>query len=217
MDSINLLKKYFPEISEKQLKQFEKLSDLYLNWNEKINVISRKDIHSLYEHHILHSLSIAKFVKFKQGTKIIDVGTGGGFPGIPLAIFFPEVQICLVDSKRKKIKVVDNIIKELGLENACTDNARSEQIQNKYDFVLARAVSKLPKFVTLVNHLMHNQSKNPIANGIIYLKGGNIEQEIAPFSQQITIVPLQNYFEEDFFEAKKILYLPFVKEKVLKN
>jgi 16S rRNA (guanine527-N7)-methyltransferase len=204
---MGLIEKYFPELSEEQLLLFRKLEQLYPEWNEKINVISRKDIDELSIRHILHSLAIAKYIKFVPGTKIIDVGTGGGFPGIPLAIYFPECQFHLVDSIGKKIKVVDTIAQELGLTNIKAQQIRSEKIKSTYDFVISRAVTAFPRFVSLTRHLVNKENKNTIANGILYLKGGDFEEEITPFKNRISLTPLTNFFEEDFFETKKLIHL----------
>ena len=207
MDGVELISKYF-KLTINQEKRFEELGDLYKDWNQKINVISRKDIDELYIHHILHSLSIAKFIKFKDGTKIIDVGTGGGFPGIPLAIMFPNVQFYLVDSIGKKITVVKEITEAIGLENLSAEHARAEKQKTKYDFVISRAVTAFPKFVALTSKLISQKHKNPKINGIIYLKGGDFKAEIKSFAKKVDIVNISDYFEEDFFETKKIIYLP---------
>ncbi len=204
---MGLITNYFPELSEEQIQLFTKLEELYPEWNEKINVISRKDISELSIRHIIHSLGIAKYTRFVPGTKIIDVGTGGGFPGIPLAIFFPECQFHLVDSIGKKIKVVQTIAEELGLKNVTAQQERSEKIKSKYDFVVSRAVTAFPRFVSLTRHLVSDKQKNPIANGILYLKGGEFEEEIKPFNKNISVTPLTDFFEEDFFETKKLIHL----------
>ncbi len=204
---MGLITKYFPELSEEQIQLFTKLEELYPEWNERINVISRKDISELSIRHIIHSLGIAKYVKFAPGTKIIDVGTGGGFPGIPLAIYFPECQFHLVDSIGKKIKVVQTIAEELGLKNVTAQQERSEKIKSKYDFVVSRAVTAFPRFVSLTRHLVSDKQKNPITNGILYLKGGDFDEEIKPFKKNISVTPLTDFFEEDFFETKKLIHL----------
>ena len=206
---MGLIRQYFPELSEEQIQLFEKLEKLYPEWNERINVISRKDISELGTRHILHSLGIAKYIKFTPGTKIIDIGTGGGFPGIPLAIFFPECQFHLVDSIGKKIKVVQTIAEELGLKNVTAQQERSEKIKAKYDFVVSRAVTAFPRFVTLTRHLISDKNKNAITNGILYLKGGDFEEEIQPFKNRVSVMPLTDYFSEDFFETKKLIHLTF--------
>ncbi|TLX75381.1 16S rRNA (guanine(527)-N(7))-methyltransferase RsmG [Labilibacter sediminis] len=206
---MGLIKQYFPELSEEQLALFEKLEKLYPEWNEKINVISRKDINELSIRHILHSLAIAKYTQFTPGTKIIDVGTGGGFPGIPLAIYFPECQFHLVDSIGKKIKVVETIAQTLGLKNVTAQQIRSEKIKTKYDFVVSRAVTAFPRFVSLTKHLISPKQINPISNGILYLKGGDFDEEIKPFNKRISLVSLTDYYTEDFFETKKLIHLTF--------
>ncbi len=204
---MGLIKKYFPELSEEKVNLFNKLEELYPEWNEKINVISRKDISELSIRHIIHSLAIAKYIKFTPGTKIIDIGTGGGFPGIPLAIYFPECQFHLVDSIGKKIKVVQTIADELGLKNVIAQQERSEKIKSKYDFVVSRAVTAFPRFVSLTRHLISEKNQNPISNGILYLKGGEFEEEIKPYKKRISTVSLTDYFEEEFFETKKLIHL----------
>jgi 16S rRNA (guanine527-N7)-methyltransferase len=202
------IKKYFPELSEKQLEIFRELYSSYQKWNNKINVISRKDFHNFYEHHVLHSLAISKFIQFKKETRIIDVGTGGGFPGIPLAIVFPECHFTLVDSIKKKLKVIEAIKKQFDIANLSTLHTRVEDYNDKFDFVVSRAVTKFPKFVNWVSNNISEKHKNKLANGIIYLKGGEIEDEIAQFKDRIMQVPIKQYYSEDFFQTKKILYLP---------
>lgn len=204
---MGLIKQYFPELSEEQLLLFEKLEKLYPEWNEKINVISRKDIDELSIRHILHSLAIAKYTKFASGTSIIDVGTGGGFPGIPLAIYFPECHFHLIDSIGKKIKVVDTIAKMLDLKNVKAEQARSEEIKAKYDFVVSRAVTAFPRFVSLTRHLISKKNVNPITNGILYLKGGEFKEEIKPFGNSTSVISLTDYYSEEFFETKKLIHL----------
>lgn len=205
---MNSILKYFPNLNDKQIELFAKLEPLYVNWNSKINVISRKDFSEFYEHHVLHSLAIAKFVSFTAGTQILDVGTGGGFPGIPLAIIFPKVQFHLVDSIGKKIKVVNEITQTLELKNVTAEQIRAEQIKEKYDFVVSRAVTQLPEFVNWVRKNIAHKQKNAFPNGIIYLKGGDLTQEIKPFKRQIFVQNLSEYFDEEFFETKKVLHLP---------
>jgi len=204
---MDIILKYFPKLSETQIKQFRALDELYTDWNRKINVISRKDVSSLYEKHVLHSLAIAKFIRFTNKTEILDVGTGGGFPGIPLAIFFPEVRFHLVDSIGKKIKVVNGVAQSLGLKNVTAEQIRAEQLTTKYDFVVSRAVTRLPDFVAWVKNNISNQQKNAIPNGILYLKGGNIQPELQPFKKNVFVQNLSEYFEEEFFETKKLVYL----------
>ncbi len=206
---MSLIEKYFPEISDEQKILFQNLEKLYPEWNDKINVISRKDIDELVIRHVLHSLAIVKYTKFTPGTKVIDVGTGGGFPGIPLAIYYPECQFHLVDSIGKKIKVVEKIASELGLKNVKAEQVRSEKVKEKYDFVVSRAVTAFPRFVSLTRHLISDKQKNAISNGILYLKGGDFDEEIKPFAKRTSIVDLTDYYEEDFFETKKLIHLTF--------
>lgn len=203
---MNEILKYFPNLTEKQIGQFSALKDLYFEWNEKINVISRKDIDELYTKHVLHSLAIAKVISFKNETKVLDVGTGGGFPGIPLAIIFPEVEFHLVDSISKKILVVNEIASAIGLTNLKAETKRAEQVKSKYDFVVSRAVTAMPKFVEWIENKFEPTDKNSLPNGILYLKGGDLEEELFTFPQaQIFEIP--NYFDEHFFETKKVVYL----------
>lgn len=204
---MDIILKYFPKLSETQIEQFRALDELYTDWNRKINVISRKDVSSLYEKHVLHSLAIAKFIRFTNKTEILDVGTGGGFPGIPLAIFFPEVRFHLVDSIGKKIKVVNEVAQSLGLKNVTAEQIRAEQLTTKYDFVVSRAVTRLPEFVAWVKNNISNQQKNAIPNGILYLKGGDLQPELHPFKKNVFVQNLFEYFEEEFFETKKLVYL----------
>lgn len=199
--------KYFPNLSEVQQKQIVLLEELYKDWNQKINVVSRKDIDELYLRHVLHSLGIAKFQEFKNGSDIMDVGTGGGFPGIPLAILFPEVNFILVDSIGKKIKVVDEVVEGLGLKNVKTKNMRVEEIPQKFDFIVSRAVAAMPTFVHWVKGKIKKESQHERRNGILYLKGGDLEEELKTY-RNAEIVNLTDYFDHDFFETKKIVYLP---------
>jgi 16S rRNA (guanine527-N7)-methyltransferase len=208
-DNISLLLNYFP-LSEKKIALFEKLGVLYREWNQKINLISRKDMEHLYLHHILHSLSIAKLIQFKDGTKIIDVGTGGGLPGIPLAIMFPQCSFLLVDSIGKKIKVVQEIITELGIDNAFAENNRSEDIDEDVEFVTGRAVSNLQDFYSRVKHLIlpnNKKSANTLPNGLIYLAGGDVETDLGKLESKTTVYPIDIWFSEEFFKSKKIVHV----------
>jgi 16S rRNA (guanine527-N7)-methyltransferase len=203
-----LIQKYFTNLTAEQISRFDQLYELYSHWNAQINVISRKDIDELYERHILHSLGIAKFCSFKPGENILDVGTGGGFPGIPLAILFPETNFHLVDSIGKKIKVVVEVAEALGLKNVKASHSRAEQINEKFDFVVSRAVTKLADFYPWVQGKFNKNSKNAIANGILYLKGGDLEEEIKESKLKAELYPLSDYFEEEFFETKFVVYIP---------
>jgi len=204
----DLLIKYFPDITPTQRQQFEQLPELYNYWNNQINVISRKDIDQLYERHVLHSLGIAKIISFLPGEKVLDVGTGGGFPGIPLAILFPETQFYLVDSIGKKIKVVHEVASALGLQNLKAAHSRAEQVDEKFDFVVSRAVTRLKEFYPWVKGKFNKQSKNKLPNGILYLKGGDLEQEIAESGLFVQQFNLKDYFREEFFDTKQVIYVP---------
>jgi len=204
---MELIKKYFDNLSEKQLEQFSKLQELYEDWNLKINVVSRKDIDELYLRHVLHSLGIAKVMEFKAGAKVMDVGTGGGFPGIPLAILFPETQFHLVDSIGKKIKVVNEVAEGLGLQNVKTTHGRVEEVNDTYDFIVSRAVAQMETFHRWVKNKVHKKQNHALKNGILYLKGGDLTEELANFPKA-TIYNLPDFFEEDFFETKKVVHLP---------
>jgi len=204
---MDLIHKYFPELNRLQQKQFEKLLRIVPPLNEKVNIISRKDIHHLEERHVLHSLAIAKKFSFCSSTSILDVGTGGGFPGIPLAIMFPDVSFHLIDSIGKKIKVVDAVSKSLELKNVTTQQIRVENLKTRYDFIVSRAVTAFPDFVRLCNNRIKREQKNAISNGILYLKGGDFENELKPFKRRVSIIPLIQYFEEPFFETKRLIHL----------
>ena len=204
---MELIQEYFPEISEDQRLKFKSLQDLYHDWNLKINVVSRKDIDELYLRHVLHSLGIAKVQKFREGASILDVGTGGGFPGIPLAILFPNTNFHLVDSIGKKIKVVNEVSEGLNLQNVHTSNARVEEIPGHYDFIVSRAVAVMPTFVHWVKGKIAKQNNHELKNGILYLKGGDLSEELATYPKA-TIYKLQDFFKEDFFETKKVVHLP---------
>lgn len=199
---------YFPSLSATQTKQFEALYDLYAEWNTKINVISRKDIQNLYVHHVLHSLAIAKFTGFTPETKILDVGTGGGFPGIPLAIFFPEVEFVMIDSIGKKIKVVNEVAQALSLSNVEAIHRRIQDEKRTYDFVVSRAVMSLSELVKLTRKNISPKHKNALNNGLICLKGGDLKDELKPFKNKVEEFTLTYYFSEHFFETKKLVYLP---------
>jgi 16S rRNA (guanine527-N7)-methyltransferase len=203
---MDIILKYFPNLTEEQVKKFRMLDELYHDWNAKINVISRKDIDNLYEHHVLHSLSIAELIRFKPGTKVMDLGTGGGFPGIPLAILFPEASFHLVDSIGKKIKVCQEIVNALKLQNVTTQWCRAEEINDKYHFVVSRAVMPLSDLVKIIRKNISKEQINGLPNGIICLKGGELEHETLPLKNQTQIYPLTDYFDEPFFETKKVVY-----------
>ena len=204
---MNLIQHYFPEITVTQQKQFGQLEALYTDWNSKINVISRKDIEELYLRHVLHSLGIAKIVSFKPKSKILDVGTGGGFPGIPLAILFPESQFHLVDSIGKKLKVVEGVAEALGLKNVKTIHGRAEIVKGEFDFIVSRAVTDMPTFVSWVKGKIAKKQNHDIKNGILYLKGGDLTAELQVF-RTTTLYNLSDYFKEDFFDTKKVVHLP---------
>ena len=208
---MDIVEKYFTGLSDKQVEQFRQLEGLYREWNEKINVISRKDIDALSVHHVLHSLAIAKVISFKGGTKVLDVGTGGGFPGIPLAIMFPEVDFFLVDSIGKKIKVVEGVAGALGLKNVTARQVRVETMKEKFDFIVSRAVTDFPDFVSLTRNRLRESSFNDLANGILYLKGGDFEEEIKDFRNRVSIYNIPDFFEEEFFETKKLIYMKNLK------
>ncbi len=207
MMTANLISKYFPDISDSKKQQFEKLYDLYQDWNLKINVVSRKDIDELYLRHVLHSLGIAKVMEFNTGANVMDVGTGGGFPGIPLAILFPETQFHLVDSIGKKIKVVNEVKDGLGLQNVKTTHGRVEEVNEQYDFIVSRAVAQMETFVRWTKDKIVKKQKHELKNGILYLKGGDLSEELQNFPKA-TIYDLPDFFEEDFFETKKVVHLP---------
>ncbi|HZW63680.1 MAG TPA: 16S rRNA (guanine(527)-N(7))-methyltransferase RsmG [Flavobacteriaceae bacterium] len=209
---MDVILNYFPGLSKRQMYQFEQLESLYKEWNSKINVISRKDIDELYVKHVLHALGIAKVLTFTPGTSILDVGTGGGFPGIPLAILFPECKFHLIDSIQKKIKVVDEVVHAIGLRNVKTTHGRAEDLTGTYDFIVSRAVTAMPVFVSWVKHRVSQEHKNHLKNGILYLKGGDLTAELSDFPQAVSY-DLSTYFKEDFFETKKVVYLPLKTEK----
>ena len=201
------IKRYFPNLSETQLEQFKAIAEVYKDWNQKINVVSRKDIDEIYIRHVLHSLAIAKIQSFQPGSKVLDVGTGGGFPGIPLAILFPETQFTLVDSIGKKIKVVEEVVEALELKNVTAINDRVENISGEFDFIVSRAVAVMPSFVHWVKGKIAKESRHELKNGILYLKGGDLTEELKPY-RAVKIYELCDLFEEEFFDTKKVVYLP---------
>lgn len=205
---MELITKYFPGLSENQLAQFAQLDSLYKEWNEQINVISRKDIDFLYERHILHSLGIAKVMAFKPGTRVLDIGTGGGFPGIPLAILFPETTFLLIDSIGKKIKVVQEVSQAIGVTNLTAVHGRAEEVDEKFHFIVSRAVTRLKPFFGWTKNKYSAEQFNDLKNGILYLKGGDLEEEIKELNKPVQLFNLSDFFQEEFFETKKVLYVP---------
>lgn len=205
---MEIITKYFPGITEKQKEQYAALYNLYYEWNNKINVISRKDIENLYLHHVLHSLAIAKIITFRPGTTIMDMGCGGGFPGIPLAIMFPEVEFHLVDSIGKKVRVATEIANAIGLKNVRASHSRAQDIKEKYSFVVSRAVMQLPELIKICRKNISKEQLNVLPNGVICLKGGDMQAETQPFRNVVEITPLENIFEEEFFIDKKVVYVP---------
>ena len=203
---MDIILKYFPDLLEKQIKQFSQLQDLYNEWNSQINVISRKDMDNLYLKHVLHSLAIAKVISFADGTKVLDVGTGGGFPGIPLAILFPNVEFLLVDSIGKKIKVVNEVANSIGLKNLRAEHKRAEQVNGQFDFVVSRAVTKMKVFQQWVRKRISTKQRNIIFNGILYLKGGDLTEELKGI-KNVELYNIPNFFAEEFFETKKVVYI----------
>lgn len=205
---IEIIKKYFPQLSAKQIEQFTALNALYHEWNAKINVISRKDIDNLYEHHVLHSLAIAKRINFREGTNILDFGTGGGFPGIPLAIFFPEANFKLIDGTGKKVRVAQEVANAIGLENVLPAHLRGEEEKGKFDFIVSRAVMPLPDLIKIVKKNIACDQHNVLPNGVIVLKGGNLEGELMPYKRIAEKTELSQWFEEDWFKEKYLIYVP---------
>lgn len=203
------IEKYFPSLTGQQKNDFAMLRGLYSHWNESINVISRKDIENFDVNHLLHSLAVARFIPFAPQTEVIDVGTGGGLPGIPLAVMFPKVEFTLIDSVGKKIKVVNEIVSALGLRNVTAVTSRSEDFTGRYDFVISRAVTDMSRFVSMTRHLIAPRSFNAVRNGYIFLKGGDLEQELKPFSGKITVAEISEWFDEPYFKTKKIVFLPW--------
>lgn len=204
----DIIAKYFPNLTIEQHKQFDALYELYMDWNSKINVISRKDIENLYEHHILHSLSIAKFINFKRDTNVLDFGTGGGFPGIPLAIMFPDANFKMIDGTGKKIKVVNEVAEAIGLENVLAEHKRGEEEKGKFDFIVSRAVMPLPDLMKIVKKNIAKDEHNALANGVIVLKGGNLTEEVKPFHKIAEISELSQWFDEEWFKEKYLIYIP---------
>jgi 16S rRNA (guanine527-N7)-methyltransferase len=207
---MTLLSSYFPDLSPEQIRQFEALEDLYQTWNAQINVISRKDTDHFYDRHVLHSLAIAKIVQFLPGSSVLDIGTGGGFPGIPLAILFPEVQFHLVDSIGKKIKVVQEVAASLGLQNVQASHARAETIKDRYDFIVSRAVTQMPVFLTWVKGKSAKKNLHNLKNGVLYLKGGDLSEELAGLRYPVKEFPISEFYKEEFFETKKVVYVQLV-------
>lgn len=205
---MDLILKYFPNLTERQKEQFAALPELYADWNSKINVISRKDMDNFIEHHVLHSLAIAKVMQFNSMADIMDVGTGGGFPGIPLAIMFPDANFYLVDSIGKKIKVVQSVAEQLQLTNVRAEQIRAEQVKGDFDFIVSRAVTDLSQFVGWVRGKVSHSQYHKMHNGILYLKGGDLEAELAPFHKKVRLFDISDFFEEPYFETKKVIYLP---------
>ncbi|MCB9224857.1 MAG: 16S rRNA (guanine(527)-N(7))-methyltransferase RsmG [Crocinitomicaceae bacterium] len=211
MITVDIIYKYFPNLSEEQKQQFEMLYDVYKEWNDQINVVSRKDFDQFYERHVLHSLGIAEVINFQPGTEILDVGTGGGFPGIPLAIMFPESNFFLVDSIGKKIKVVKGVIEALGLENAYAGQKRAEEVHQEFDFVVSRAVTQMSAFIPWVKDKFKQKGINGYPNGILYLKGGDLKEELKGINRYMEVIELSDYFKEPFFETKKVVYIRMAK------
>lgn len=212
MSGFELILKYFTSLSIKQVDHFAQLEQLYLHWNEQVNLIGRKDIVNIYERHILHSLAIAKYTPFKEGTMILDGGTGGGFPGLPLAIFFPHVQFHLVDSIEKKMRAVSGIVQSLELKNVTVINERVENLKHKYDFVVNRATAPVEQLVYWMNKLLLDKNKNELANGYLLLKGGELDDELKDYKDMAKVIDLSQYYSEEFFETKKLVYLPKVRK-----
>ena len=204
---MELIPKYFPDLTKEQIDKFRQLEELYIEWNSKINVISRKDMEHFYERHVLHSLGIAKVIQFLPGAYVLDVGTGGGFPGIPLAIMFPETKFLLVDSIGKKIKVVQEVVEAAGITNVEAIKSRAEEVKGKFDFVVSRAVTTLPDFIKWIENKIKRESRNTMQNGILYLKGGDLDAELAPVKNKCQVFSLSDYFEEEFFETKKVVHV----------
>lgn len=208
MTGVEIIQHYFPALSSTQVVQFERMGQAYQEWNEKINVISRKDIENIYVNHVLHSLGIAKVISFEPGAEVLDVGTGGGFPGVPLAVLFPETRFHLVDSIGKKITVVTEVSKALGLKNVKAEQVRAEQLKGKYDFIVSRAVTRMKEFYGWINTKVKKESIHGLDNGILYLKGGELDEEMNELKRPYSVYNLPDYFKEEFFETKKVIYVP---------
>lgn len=208
MTAKNIVYKYFTQLTDTQQKQIDQLDELYRDWNAKINVISRKDIDGLYLHHVLHSMALSRILRFKPGTRILDFGTGGGFPGIPLAILFPECQFRLIDGTGKKIKVAQAVADAIGMKNVEAVHRRGEEEKDKFDFIVSRAVMPLPDLVKIVRKNVAREQHNALANGLLVLKGGDLKEEIRPFKNIVELTPLSDYFEEEWFQEKYAIYLP---------
>src|SRR5665811_1996825 len=209
IQEFDLILKYFPHLTGKQKEQFEKLGPLYAEWNEKINIISRKDMEHFYAHHVLHSLGIAKVMEFEPGTKVLDIGTGGGFPGIPLAILYPKVSFHLVDSIGKKVNVVKDVYKQLGLQNVEAQQIRAEELVRRYDFIVSRAVTQMANFYPWVKDKFKKEDINEFPNGIFYLKGGDIDEEMEELNISYVTYHLEDYYNETYFDMKKVIYIPY--------
>lgn len=205
---MELINKYFPQLTDEQVRQFDTLDELYRDWNTKINVISRKDIDNLYEHHVLHSLAIAKMIRFRPGTQILDFGTGGGFPGIPLAIMFPECRFKLIDGTGKKIRVAQEVANAIGLKNCQPIHLRGEEERGKFDFIVSRAVMPLPDLIRIVTKNISKKQQNPLPNGVICLKGGDVQAETQPYKNIVEINDISDWFEEEWFKEKHCIYVP---------
>ena len=205
---MKIILKYFPDLTQEQIEKFSQLQDVYREWNDKINVISRKDIDFLYDHHVLHSLAITKFIKFPDNSTVLDVGTGGGFPGIPLAIMFPNCKFQLIDSIAKKIKVVTAVKNDLNLTNVQTEQTRVEKVTEQFNFIVSRAITTFPKFVSIVRKNIIQDPTGDVKNGIVYLKGGEFKNEIIAFRNKVTVYELSDIFKEVYYESKKMIYFP---------
>lgn len=205
---MQIIDKYFNDLSDTQRRQFAQLDELYRDWNAKINVISRKDIDNLYEHHVLHSLAIGRLIRFKAGTRILDFGTGGGFPGIPLAILFPECRFKLIDGTGKKIRVANEVAKAIGLTNVVAEHLRGEEEKGHFDFIVSRAVMPMPDLMKIVKKNIAKASNNALPNGVICLKGGNLQAELQPYKNIVEVAPISYWFEEEWFKEKNVIYIP---------